>query len=396
MALFMALGLFMAVPSFIYADSDAEIDADADIYDDDETFSYSGADRAEYPLIDSLVFERQVQLNYAEGFDIYCYEGGYKYFRIYESRDYLLVPEGKEVPDMQNSDAVILRGPMDHLYMAASSVMALFRAIDALDTIRLSALNADSWYVEEARMAMENGDILFAGKYSEPDYELLIGEGCRAAIESTMILHTPKVQEMIENLGIPVFIDRSGYETHPLGRAEWVKLYGAMTGHEEQAEAFFEKQAETVEGLADFTNTEKTVAFFFVDSQGAVVVRTLNDYVPKMIELAGGRYALGEFDFGETRRSTEPITMEDFYASALDADYLVYNGTIDTPLGSKEELLQKSPLFADFKAFKEDNVWCTDSQIYQASDSVAELIEDFHVMVTDGDAGEMSFLKKLG
>ena len=114
-----------------------------------------------------------------------------------------------------------------------------------------------------------------------------------------------------------------------------------------------------------------------------------------MIELAGGRYALGEFDFGDTRRSTEPITMEDFYAAALDADYLVYNGTIDTPLGSKEELLQKSPLFADFKAFKEDNVWCTDSQIYQASDSVAELIEDFHVMVTDGDAGEMHFLKKL-
>ena len=253
MAFFVALGLFMAVPSFIYADS------------------------ADHPLIDSLVFESQVPLRYAEGFDIYCYEGGYKYFRVYESRDYLLVPEGKEVPDMQDSDAVILRGPMERLYMGASSVMALFRAIDAMDTIRLSALNADSWYVEEASKAMENGDILFAGKYSEPDYELLIGEGCRAAIESIMILHTPKVQEMIENLGITVFIDRSGYETHPLGRAEWVKLYGALTGHEEQAEAFFAKQAEAVEKLADFPNTEKTVAFFFVDSQGAVVVRTLND-----------------------------------------------------------------------------------------------------------------------
>jgi len=87
--------------------------------------------------------------------------------------------------------------------------------------------------------------------------------------------------------------------------------------------------------------------------------------------------------------------MEDFYATALSADYLVYNGTIDTPLGSKEELLQKSPLFADFKAFKENNVWCTDSQIYQASDSVSELIEDFHVLVTDGDVEETNFLKKL-
>ena len=375
MALFTALVFFVTVPSFICA---AEKES-----------------REEAPQIADLVFDHRIDLEYAEGFDIYCYEDGYKYFRIYEGSDYLLIPEGKEVPALEDEGIVILRGPMERLYMAASSVMALFRAIDSMDSIRLSALNADSWYIEQAKKAMERGDILFAGKYSEPDYELLIGEGCRAAIESTMILHTPKVQEMIENLGIPVFIDRSGYETHPLGRTEWVKLYGAMTGHEEEAEAFFEKQAETVEELADFSNTEKTVAFFFVDSQGAIVVRTLNDYVPQMIELAGGHYALGEFDFGETRRSTEPITMEDFYAAAVDADYLVYNGTIDTPLGSKEELLQKSPLFADFKAFKEDNVWCTDSQIYQASDSVAELIEDFHVMVTDGDDGDMSFLKKL-
>ena len=47
---------------------------------------------------------------------------------------------------------------------------------------------------------------------------MLVDEDCDVAIESTMILHTPKVQEMIENLGIPVFIDRSSYEMHPLGR----------------------------------------------------------------------------------------------------------------------------------------------------------------------------------
>ena len=53
-----------------------------------------------------------------------------------------------------------------------------------------------------------------------------------------MILHTPKVQEMIEDLDIPVFIDRSSYETHPLGRTEWIKLYGAMMDKEEEAYSF--------------------------------------------------------------------------------------------------------------------------------------------------------------
>ena len=70
--------------------------------------------------------------------------------------------------------------------------------------------------------------------YSEPDYEMLVDQDCDVAIESTMILHTPKVQEMIEDLDIPVFIDRSSYETHPLARTEWIKLYGAMLDKEEE------------------------------------------------------------------------------------------------------------------------------------------------------------------
>ena len=117
--------------------------------------------------------------------------------------------------------------------------MALFDALDALDMIRLSGTDTDGWYIENARAAMERGDILFAGKYSEPDYELLLTEGCDVAIESTMISHSPKVQELLELLGIPVFVDRSSYEKHPLGRTEWIKLYGVLADKEEQASAFF-------------------------------------------------------------------------------------------------------------------------------------------------------------
>ena len=104
--------------------------------------------------------------------------------------------------------------------------------------------------------------MLFAGKYDEPDYELLVNQGCDLAVESTMILHSPKVQEMIEMLGIPVFIDRSSYETHPLGRTEWIKLYGVMMGKEEEAEAFFEPQAQVITDLKDFPNTGEDGGIF--------------------------------------------------------------------------------------------------------------------------------------
>ena len=66
---------------------------------------------------------------------------------------------------------------------------------------------------------------------------------------------------MIEDLDIPVFIDRSSYETHPLARTEWIKLYGAMLDKEEEAYSFFDEQAKVIGDLKDFKNTEKTVAF---------------------------------------------------------------------------------------------------------------------------------------
>ena len=90
--------------------------------------------------------------------------------------------------------------------------MALFHAMDSLDVIGFSSVTAENWYVDAAREAMEHGEIVFAGKYSAPDFELLVSQNCDLAVESTMILHTPKVQEMLEQLGIPVFIDRSSYE----------------------------------------------------------------------------------------------------------------------------------------------------------------------------------------
>ncbi len=349
----------------------------------------------EAPEIPGLTFESAVELQFAEGFDIYHYSGGYMLIDVHDSAQYLVVPEGMEAPEGLAEGIRVLYQPLDKIYLAATSAMALFDAVDSLGNIRLSGTAASGWYVENAVKAMEAGDILFAGKYNEPDYELLLNEECDLAIESTMILHNPKVQEMIEMMGVPVFIDRSSYENHPLGRTEWVKLYGALTGKAEEAEAFFEDQAKVITELKDFENTEKTVAFFYVSSDGSVVVRKAGDYVPRMIEIAGGRYAFPDLDDPDSQRSAIPMTMEEFYATAVDADYLIYNATIDDPIESLEDLFNKSELFRDFKAVEEGNVWCASKYLYQATDIVGNMITDIHLMLTTQDESSMTFLSKI-
>lgn len=355
----------------------------------------SSLNEKDAPEIPGLTYESRMELQYAECFDVYYYNDGFALIDVHDSARYLVIPEGESVPEGLDGDIVVLQKPLDTIYMAATSVMALFDSLDALDTIRLSGTQASGWYIDNAVAAMESGEIVFAGKYSEPDYELMVDEGCDLAIESTMILHTPKVQEMIEMLGIPVFIDRSSYEPHPLGRTEWIKAYSVLLDKEDQAAAFFDEQTEVISELKDFPNTEKTVAYFYISTDGSVVVRKPGDYIPKMIEIAGGRYAFDDVVDEENNSSSISITMEEFYDSAVNADYLVYNGTIDTPITTVDELLAKSGLFADFKAVKEGNVWCAGKYLYQATDIVGKFITDIHLMLTDGDAGQMTFMTKV-
>ncbi len=346
------------------------------------------------PQIPGLTFVSETPLEYAQGFRLYRYEGGYTLISVENGGNFLVVPEDGQVPQGLDDDITVLQQPLDRIYLAATSAMSLFAAVDAVDHIRLTGTRASGWYIDAAVEALNAGTMLFAGKYSEPDYELMIGQDCDLAIESTMIYHTPKVKEMIEALEIPVLVDRSSYEPHPLGRTEWIKLYAVLVDREEAAEAFFDSQAAVIRELENFQSTGKTVAFFAVNSDGSVVIRKPTDYIPKMIALAGGRYAFEDLVTDQSATSIS-ITMENFYATAADADVLIYNASISEPISTIDELLAKDALFADFKGVREGNVWCTGKTFYQATDIVGEMIRDIHLALTGGDESQMTFLTRV-
>lgn len=337
------------------------------------------------PEIDGLTYESTMELEYATQFQVYNYEGGYSYIRIVDGEDVLVIPEGGETPENLDEDVVVLEKPIDKVYMAATSAMSLVNAIDGLGDIKFSSLEADGWYIEEAAAAMNAGEIKYAGKYNTPDYEMLMGEDCDLAVESTMILHNPEVKEKLEELGIKVVIERSSYETHPLGRTEWVKFYGVLLDRQEEAEKAFEEEVAVMDELSEIENTGKTVAFFYINSSGGVVTRKSDDYVSEMINIAGGNYIFENLGDPEKRTSTVNMQMEEFYASAKDADYILYNSSIVSEINSIDELIDLSPVLADFKAVKEGNVWCTGKNLFQETDKLGSVIRDMHTILTSDD-----------
>ncbi len=394
----------------------------------------SGAAQSGTPDWQDMEATETIPLSYAEQFTMERYDGGYVLVTIYGRDRYLVVPEEQAVPAGLEDDIAVIRQPADHLYVAASAAMDMFRAVGALGNVRLSATDRDGWYVDEVAQAMEAGDILYAGKYNEPDYELILSEGCSLAVENLMIDHSPEVRENLEALGITVLVDYSSYESHPLGRVEWVKLYGVLTGREEEADAAFDEQVRLLQAIeqeqaqgaengqapdtaqsaengqeadtaqsgqasgaseaAQAQPAKKTVAFFYLTNNGAANVRKSSDYVAKMIGLAGGQYIFADFGDEDSHSSTVSMQLEEFYAGARDADYIIYNSAIGGQTETMASLLDKWALLADFKAVQEGHVYCTTQDMYQQSMSIGYMIDDIHKMITEDDA-QMRYLVKV-
>ena len=72
--------------------------------------------------------------------------------------------------------------------------------------------------------------------------------------------------------------------------------------------------------------------------------------------------------------------MEKFYATAKDADIIIYNNNIGKDVKSLDDLISKNSFIADFKAVKNGDVWCTGQNLFQETMKIGEIISDFHLI----------------
>lgn len=319
----------------------------------------------------------------------------YTLIEIADGQQILVVPENAPVPENLPEEMTVLQQPLEQLYVAASSAMDCFVELGALPQVALTSTTYENWSIPEVREALQENTLEYVGKYSAPDYEYVLDTGCDGVVESTMIYHSPETMEQLRKLGLPVMVERSSYEAHPMGRMEWIRLYGVLTGHEAEAETFFAEAEQRFRQVLKEGNTGKTVAFFYITSNGLVNVRKPGDYLATMIGLSGGNYVFENLKVdSDSATSGMNMEMESFYAGARDADVLIYNSTIDGGMETLEELLVKKPLLKDFRAVQQGNVWCTEKSMFQKTTAMADMMEDLHAIVT-GEAEEQEQLQYL-
>ena len=226
-------------------------------------------------LADMPAVTGMMELDYAEHFTLAYCEGGYQLITVLDNQGgesrFLTVPEGAQVPENLDSDVAVLKLPLSGLLVSSNPATSLINAAGALDAVALTTTQREDWCIPEVQQAMDDGALAYVGEYDALDFEVLAAKQPPLAVFSSMLLSVPDVAQKLTELGIPYLLDASNYEGHPLARVEWVRLFGALLGCQEQADAVYAVQKEQVEALPD-DETGKTVAVF---SHGCAIRLTL-------------------------------------------------------------------------------------------------------------------------
>ncbi len=341
-----------------------------------------------------LTVTGSLALEYATQFSVDFCEGGYNLITNGDGARFLTIPEGAEIPEDLPEDVTPLQMPLENLLISSTPTVSLINAIGALDAVTMTTQDYDGWYIDAVKAAMDAGSLTYIGSYKEPDFEALTANPPPFAVFSTMLDSVPDVAEKLKELGIPFMRDTSSLESHPLGRMEWIKLYGLLLGREAEAQAHFDAQKALVASIPK-ESTGKTVAMFYITSKGDLYTRRAGDYMTKMLELGGGVYAMPDLE--PDKSGTKKVEAEEFYAAAGDADYIVYIWSMGGKPETMEAFLSRSEILKDFKAVKEGNVWFTTPDYFQVSDTLGSMILDFHKMLTntDDNVTQFTYLFKL-
>lgn len=338
-----------------------------------------------------------VELAHATQVTVDDYAGGYRLICTAGGERYLLVPEGGSVPEGLDADIVPIALPLDDVYLVSTGMICVLDELDRLGSVSVSSVSAEDSPVPALAQAIESGSVAYGGRYSAPDYELIASRGCTLALENTNINHAPDVRSKLEDLGVSVFCEYSSKEPTVLGRLEWMRIMGMLFGREDEADARFAELERGLEEIGDEEPTGKSVAFFSIDADGAAVTRRSGDYFSQMVEMAGGAYVSFDPSDGENANSYLTVEMEEFYATARDADVIIYNTTQDESVASLADLVAKNPLLSDFRAVQTGEVYRCDQFLYQQMTSADDIIGELRGILEGGSTtGTGTFFEKLG
>ena len=321
-----------------------------------------------FPLLTGRGEAKISSMKYAKLFSIED-KGDYYLLTDGLNRTIVLVKEGRPTPNVRAD--LTLKLPVNRVIALSTTHVAYFEALNAIDRL-VGVVSTSTWYLEDIKQMVENGTIKEVGRWTQPNYEVIL------SLRPELVTVTGKARKVtgevvkkLDELGIPYISIDFSYENHPLGRLEWIKLFGIICGKEEEAIEFFESAEQRILSIEErCKDLNKTKVVCALVGRGGIWVPGREKYLAKSVEIAGGDYLFKDLVSERYVR----VTVEDLLSRAEDADVFIAI-KMGRPV-TREYLLSTVPELAETKPFKENKVYAMQPWIYQYAHKADVFVEE--------------------
>lgn len=294
-------------------------------------------------------------LKYAHGFRIDD-RGGYKEVSILnrsagstDTLHYLLVEEGRTPPAGRPGSPVIIT-PVRTMVVLSSMHVALAQFAGVAD--RITGLGSFQYLNSPiVREGIRTGKVKQVGLDANINNELIIAMHPGVLIAMSNPDAAFGQYKTLADAGIPVLPDAEWLETTPLGRAEWVKLLGALTGKEDSVAAKFDSVEKAYLELAATGHNAKNKPSVIVGMpfKGVWYVPAGESYMAQFLRDAGAGYHWSD----SKGIGSLALNIESVVPVALQADYWLNVGYAD----SRNDITAKDNRFSAFRSWKTGAVY---------------------------------------
>lgn len=147
-------------------------------------------------------------------------------------------------------DTISISQPLDRLIVTSTSYIGFLDAVGA-DSVIVGVSGGEYVCDSSVTAGLSNGTVVDIGYDASPDYEKIMA--LKPDLLLTYSVSPVKSQffSKLESLGIKTFIVNEHLERHPLARAAYIRLFGALTGNMAAADSVLKIVSENYISLRD-------------------------------------------------------------------------------------------------------------------------------------------------
>jgi len=270
---------------------------------------------------------------YALGFEVFDH-GDFKLLTVYDpwqnSRNvtfsYVLAEQEHLIPDSLKAFPFI-KTPVSRVITLSTTHVAMIDQLGKSETIK-GVSGSGFIYNRRVRELINAGEVRDVGYDQGLNYETIVSldpdvlfmYGVESSVRTT--------SDKLEELGVSVVYCGEYLETHPLGKAEWIRFFSQFYNMEEQADQFFNRVDSTYQSLVELAahQADKPTVLTGLPWKDTWYMAGGESFAARLIGDAGGIFLWND------NQSTQaiPLDLESVYARAVGADIWINPGAANT------------------------------------------------------------------